>query len=173
MMLSLSACRLGSFTTNRKGGASLVQRSIQGGRRAFLTQRPSINNQTSLLARAQKEPWTPRRLVGHCSSSFSTLSSSPSSVVPGKEGPRPRLKSTQALSAYDTEEEEDSLLDVRTKGFAAAAELRAIQQSTETSLSHEEAWMINLGRGDDNEWLTGPRAEEWFTGIHPRICPGK
>ena len=92
--------------------------------------------------------------------------------MPGIEGPRHRLKSTQALSAYDSEEE-DSLLDVRTKGFAAAAELRAIQQSKETSLSHEENWIINLGRGDDNEWLTGPRAEEWFTGIHPRICPGK
>lgn len=34
------------------------------------------------------------------------------------------------------------------------------------------AWMINLGRNDDNEWLTGPRGREWFTGVHPRECPG-
>eukprot|EP00536_Pseudo-nitzschia_multiseries_P011021 jgi/Psemu1/289448/fgenesh1_pg.356_\ len=41
------------------------------------------------------------------------------------------------------------------------------------SLSHEEAWMINLGRSDNNEWLTGPRdPDEWFTGKQPEICPG-
>ena len=39
--------------------------------------------------------------------------------------------------------------------------------------SHEEGWMINLGRGNDNEWLTGPRPQEWFTGLPPSMCPGK
>lgn len=41
------------------------------------------------------------------------------------------------------------------------------------NLSHEEAWMINLGRDDNNTWLTGPRdSDEWFTGKQPSICPG-
>jgi hypothetical protein len=34
------------------------------------------------------------------------------------------------------------------------------------------AWMVNLGRNNDNEWLTGPRGQEWFTGTHPLECPG-
>jgi len=37
--------------------------------------------------------------------------------------------------------------------------------------SHHEAWMVNLGRGDD-DWLTGPRDVEWFTGKAPHVCPG-
>lgn len=36
----------------------------------------------------------------------------------------------------------------------------------------QEAWMVNLGRGDD-EWLTGPRGRDWFTGKAPDVCPGK
>jgi hypothetical protein len=39
--------------------------------------------------------------------------------------------------------------------------------------SHKEAWMINLGRGRENAWLTGPRSDEWFTGVVPAKCPGK
>ncbi|KAL7479203.1 hypothetical protein ACHAW6_004944 [Cyclotella cf. meneghiniana] len=35
----------------------------------------------------------------------------------------------------------------------------------------QEAWMVNLGRGDD-EWLTGPRGRDWFTGKAPDVCPG-
>ncbi len=38
---------------------------------------------------------------------------------------------------------------------------------------YEEDWMINLGRSDNNEWLSGPRdPDEWFTGKQPKICPG-
>ena len=33
--------------------------------------------------------------------------------------------------------------------------------------------MINLGRGNNDEWLLGPRDEdEWFTGLKPSTCPG-
>lgn len=38
--------------------------------------------------------------------------------------------------------------------------------------SYQEAWMVNLGRGDD-AWLPGPRSADWFTGLHPTVCPGK
>jgi hypothetical protein len=39
--------------------------------------------------------------------------------------------------------------------------------------SHEQAWKVNLGRGDDNRWLTGARSDDWFTGLSPKSCPGK
>ena len=59
-------------------------------------------------------------------------------------------------------------LDYRSKGHAAAAETR-----TKNS-SHEDSWTINLGRDTlGNEWLVGDRSEEWFTGVHPRDCPGE
>ncbi len=38
--------------------------------------------------------------------------------------------------------------------------------------SHQEAWMVNLGRGDE-AWLSGPRHSDWFTGLEPIACPGK
>ena len=38
--------------------------------------------------------------------------------------------------------------------------------------SHQEAWMVNLDRGD-NEWLCRPRTSDWYTGLEPSICPGK
>lgn len=38
--------------------------------------------------------------------------------------------------------------------------------------THEEAWMINLARNDDDVWLTGPRPKSWFTGVPPADCPG-
>lgn len=37
---------------------------------------------------------------------------------------------------------------------------------------YQEAWMVNLGRGDD-AWLSGPRNADWYTGLHPTVCPGK
>ena len=37
----------------------------------------------------------------------------------------------------------------------------------------QEEWNVNLGRNNDNEWLTGPRDCDWFTGVHPKDCPGK
>lgn len=38
--------------------------------------------------------------------------------------------------------------------------------------SHQEAWMVNIGRGDE-AWLSGPRHSDWFTGLEPIACPGK
>ena len=73
-----------------------------------------------------------------------------------------RFKST--VAAYESDEEE---LEHRTKGLAAAAALGAAPKS------HEEAWMVNLGRNHDNELLLGPRDLKWFTGLPPIECPGK
>lgn len=88
-------------------------------------------------------------------------------------------------AAYeDSDSDEDHSLETRTKGLAAAAQLRVTTAAADgpntggvgaaaaSSASHEEAWMINLGRGNDNEWLTGPRDDAWYTGVHPRDCPG-
>jgi hypothetical protein len=74
-----------------------------------------------------------------------------------------RWKSTMA--SYDDSEDEAEL--DRSLGHTEGAKARSV-------FSREEAWMINLGREDNNEWLLGPRdADEWFTGLKPTICPGK
>ena len=45
--------------------------------------------------------------------------------------------------------------------------------SSPSLLAQQEAWMINLGRDDNDQWLTGPRdPNEWFTGVQPSDCPG-
>ena len=73
-----------------------------------------------------------------------------------------RWKSTMAT--YDSsDDEEDSN---RSHGHAEAAKARS-------TFSHEEAWMVNLGREDNNEWLLGTRADDWFTGLKPTDCPGE
>jgi hypothetical protein len=56
------------------------------------------------------------------------------------------------------------------KGHAAAA---AARTKVNGALTRDEPWMINLERGKDNPWLTGPRSEDWFTGLPPSQCPGK
>jgi hypothetical protein len=61
------------------------------------------------------------------------------------------------------------LNDNKSRGHAEAAAARATSH-----LSHDESWMINLGRGNNNEWLLGPRDEDdWFTGLKPTVCPGE
>jgi hypothetical protein len=62
------------------------------------------------------------------------------------------------------DDEEDSK---RSHGHAEGVKAR-------NTLSHDEAWMVNIGRHDNDAWLLGPRDEdEWFTGLKPSICPGK
>lgn len=68
-----------------------------------------------------------------------------------------------SLAAYDDDDED--VIDA-TNGHAAAAALNFEK-------SHQESWMINLGRGNNNAWLSGPRTGDWFTGLAPSKCPGK
>lgn len=73
-----------------------------------------------------------------------------------------RWKSTMA--AYGDSDDEETFH--KSHGHAEAAKVRS-------AFSHEETWMVNLGRGDNNEWLLGPRdPDEWFTGLKPTLCPG-
>ena len=148
-MLSPSACRMGIVqTTRRKIGTSVIpSRAVLG------TSQRSLTNAVDLLSSSspKKQLWVPRRLCN--SARIST---------------NRRWKSTAAV--YDSDSDGDNNMENHpSKGFSAAQQLR----TPENKLSHEEAWMINLGRGNDNEWLTGPREKEWFTGIHPSDCPGK
>lgn len=76
-----------------------------------------------------------------------------------------RNKSTAAALADD---DYGDVLNGNSSEHAAAMKARVSMDK-----SHEEAWMINLGRGNDNEWLSGPRPQEWFTGLPPSKCPGK
>lgn len=146
MMMSNSAARIGRNSVSW----SLTGKSLIGSRRALLTS--SKPSPAALLGGGEKDIWTPLRLRGSAK----------------WNPPLRRWKSSRVATAYDEFDSDGDDLEVRTKGLAAAAELRATEK-----LSHEEAWMINLGRGTDNEWLTGPREDEWFTGRHPRDCPGK
>jgi len=75
-----------------------------------------------------------------------------------------RWKSTMA--AYTDSEVEEEIVWNKSHGHAEALKVRS-------TLSNE-AWMVNLGRGDNNEWLLGSRnPDEWFTGLKPTLCPGK
>ncbi len=74
-----------------------------------------------------------------------------------------RWKSTVAAYGHSADEETFD----KNHDHAEAAKVRS-------TFSHEEAWMLNLGRGDNNEWLLGPRdPDEWFTGLKPTSCPGE
>lgn len=160
-MLSPSACRMGLATTSRrKIGTEIFNRSSLGSsHRSLSTLKSAFSSSPSsssplasfLIFKKRDYSWVPRRL----SRPFLSTTNN-------------RWKST-AAAAYDSDSDgNDDDLDTRSKRFATAAQLR----TTSGKLSHEEAWMINLGRGNDDEWLTGPREEDWFTGIHPRVCPG-
>ena len=80
-------------------------------------------------------------------------------------------KSSLASNNENDWENSDDL-DLKTKGFKAAVSANSAKANFLANRSHEEAWMINLDRDGDKEWLTGPRTDEWFTGVHPRECPG-
>jgi hypothetical protein len=74
-----------------------------------------------------------------------------------------RWKSTMA--AYGDSEDDEEVFD-RSHGYKEAAKARS-------AFSHEEDWMVNLGRDDSNEWLLGARnPNEWYTGLKPTLCPG-
>ena len=55
-------------------------------------------------------------------------------------------KSTMALASYSDYEDEDDSDSNKSYSHAEAARARS-------AFSHEEAWMINLGRDNSNEWL--------------------
>lgn len=86
-----------------------------------------------------------------------------------------RNRSSAAAASSGSVEEEyldvadgNATANANAQGHAAAAEAR-----NKLNMSHAEAWMINVGRGTNNQWLTGPRSEDWFTGLPPSQCPGK
>jgi hypothetical protein len=107
------------------------------------------------------------------SASVPALLSSSSSTLRGSR----YWKSTMASVDYDDDDDTCAtpatttfgVNDNKSRGHAEAAAARATSH-----LSHDESWMINLGRGNNNEWLLGPRhADDWFTGLKPTVCPGE
>ena len=115
-------------------------------------------------------------LGGDKDGSLSSLMSPRATVVSSSSssnvgGPRSWKSSIASMDYYDDDGDEESDIDKtnRARGHAEAATARA-----SSHLSHDESWMINLGRNEDNEWLLGPRDPDvWFTGMKPSICPGK
>jgi hypothetical protein len=70
-----------------------------------------------------------------------------------------------------------AFLGVRSKSSGAASKVQCddddfVNGARVVERCVQEAWMVNLGRGDE-EWLTGPRSGDWFTGVAPDVCPGE
>ena len=86
------------------------------------------------------------------------------SVTPmGYNRKKDRSKSTAAASTiFEDSEEEDNDDEAYTGGNVVDGK------------AHVEEWMINLGRdnGEIDAWLTGARPDDWWTGPHPKDCPG-
>ena len=143
MMLSPSAARMGTVSTTLRH----IGKSRRGFSIAALGRRESEVNGSGMIRQAfNRSAWDARAVIA------SDLT---------------RWKSTMAAAYSDSEDDEEEFetLD-RSHGHAEAVKARS-------ALSHEEAWMVNLGRDDNNEWLLGPRdADDWFTGLKPSICPG-
>jgi hypothetical protein len=124
--------------------------------------------------------WRPRFGSPHSEPSITKLSS-----TFFNQELRKRFKSSAPIaSSTDSESDEDEGQFTRSPaslgfshlGHAQAAQHRLTKNATATENGAvPESWMINLGRGNDNAWLTGPRNEqEWFTGVAPvNQCPGK
>lgn len=82
--------------------------------------------------------------------------------------------SSAAFSAYD-DDEEHLVMDVDSS-FMTTQTLSAVavddkQSATPVAVPAED-WRINLGRKNDNAWLSGPRPTDWWTGVYPTKCPG-
>jgi 5-histidylcysteine sulfoxide synthase len=160
MMLSPSAARIGTTST------MLRELAKTKARRRYLTASASCrfrNNRKGFSSvshggRLSSKAIGTRKsaLLPNTHVAFSTTS----------DGFSNRWKSTMAShSDSDSDEDNDDDDEVNT------ATTRNIVEGG--ALSHEEAWMINLGRSDNNKWLTGPRdPDEWFTGKQPKLCPG-
>jgi hypothetical protein len=74
-----------------------------------------------------------------------------------------RRQSTMA--SYSDSDAEETVWD-KSRGHAEALKIRRDFPT--------EPWTVNLGRGDNNEWLLGPRdPDEWFTGLKPSLCAGE
>ena len=92
--------------------------------------------------------------------------------------------SRAALASSTTSNTTTSLTITRAKSSSSAAAAAStlldyndddddIEEPLLGRRTRQEAWMVNLNRGNnDNEWLTGPRSPEWYTGKQPTHCPG-
>lgn len=157
-MLSPQAACMGTVhTTLRRIGSS-----------KYLTSTVTRKNQPIVAFGVERVPLVsgadPKIHSQTCLRTFSTFTS--------------RSNSSLAAQKHDEDDHEEyfvaEIVD-RSLGFKLAghaAKSYVADDATVINRSHKEAWMINLGRECD-EWLNGPREDVWFTGVHPRECPGK
>ena len=158
MMLSPSAARIGTTSTMLRELAK--KKSRRAGFPAMASRH--LNNNQKNYCSLYCESRIPSSLSGTRKGALlpnaRAAFSASSEVFPA------RWKSTlAAYSDSDSDEDNDAEVNASTTRNTVGS----------GALSHEEAWMINLGRADNNEWLTGSRdPDEWFTGKQPKICPG-
>jgi len=150
MMLSASAARIGrvsSIITRRE----VLQQYPPLSRRSFLV---STESWTVPTTAHKKAPSSRKILLGDVSRR--TLSTS---TLHEK-----RHQSSVRVASLDDEQEDH---------YFPTSQSKVAPDSKPVPKTHFEDWMVNLGRGRDNEWLSGPRPKEWFTGLNPELCPGR
>jgi len=182
MMLSPQAARMGTVhTTLRKIGMA-PKKKLSSVVTGTITTTPRFGVGRSTI-RHHRDPHHldyHYYFSGKPFSTITTMMTTPMTSTTMSPTPR-RFKSSQAAATVVTDSESDTDDEMtrgvsfhRYEGHASAAATLLSSTHSTTKHAYEEPWMINLHRGNNNEWLSGPRNEkEWFTGLAPRDCPGK
>lgn len=110
----------------------------------------------------------------HSTTKTSRLSDARTALASDSVG---RWKSTMASFSESDDEDESNThameYAVHSNKMSHNGHAAAAKAHVDSSSTLDDSWRINLGRGDNNKWLTGPRDEDdWFTGLKPSICPG-
>ena len=147
-------------------------------------------NSRRTISLASKSPWHRLHLRSSTSRGVATTTSSPCPLS------RPSWKNhrSTSLSVWPSRkvrsfqhwielEKTASQLFFSTTTTTRSLSSSPIEETTEDEVgsgtnydkqfSPDSAWKRNLGRRNDDAWLTGPRLANWYTGVHPSQCPGK
>ena len=157
MMLSASAARIGRVS-------SIITR------KEVLEQQRFLSRRTSLLSSKRSSPLVPTIVSNHAAAIrdspwgdfFSRKRSFSTSTLHEKEASRHVMTMTNCNDRPDDDHH----------NYLPRSTSKGSSDSKPVPKTQFEDWMINLGRGRNNEWLIGPRPKEWFTGLIPDLCPG-
>jgi len=82
------------------------------------------------------------------------------------------IKTRSKSSVAYAEDDDYEFTGLVVENHPSKSDAAVTSHADSVAKSHVEAWMINLGRNNDDSWLTGDREDKWWTGVHPRECPG-
>jgi len=197
-----SAASVGGRSWSTKPAFDLLsQRSSDGVSRSFskctgssqqqqeqraLFSTKAIDRSDTLLARSKQTPPLASTMAPHCNFHDEGNNGAISRAPPGNpttmafmsrssgstSSSRPmgiRNKSSGAAFLRQSDEDDVNYDDVVVAGDSSNG---IAGGGSMANKSQYESWMANLNRGTDNTWLSQPRTVEWYTGLHPTICPG-